>query len=92
MSVDIDAKPQKYVNMKEYRAIYNTQAHNGIMYDFWAKSDDQAVKFANIKFAPECQNSLRLFQGEREVSYKYDEHKVMSIAEKEVFVGAKYVK
>jgi len=77
--------------MKTYRAIYNTAAMEGIKYDFTAKSDDQAVKFANIKFAIEVQESLRLFEGDREIPYKYNAHEEMSITEKEIYVGAKFV-
>lgn len=78
--------------MKDFRAIYRTETHPVVKYDFMAKDDDHAIKFANIKFAPETQPTLRLFQGEREVPYTYDTHEEMSISEKERFVKAKYVR
>lgn len=78
--------------MKDYRAIYNTKKYEGMMYDFPAKSDSHAIKYANIKFAPEAQSSLRLYQGNREIPYTYNAHEEMSRREKESFVNAKYVK
>lgn len=78
--------------MKTYTAIYNTETFNGMKYDFTAKSDDHAIKYANIKFEPEAQSSLRLFEGEREIPYSYNAHEQMSVTEKEMFVGGKFVK
>lgn len=78
--------------MTTYTAIYDTAAIRSMKYDFTAKSDDHAIKFANIKFALEVQPTLKLFQGDREIPYTYDPHEEMSISEKEAYVGARFVK
>lgn len=60
--------------MKNYRAVFNTETHKGIKYDFTAKSFGYAIKFANIKFEPHVQGSLRLYEEGKEVPYAYNPH------------------
>lgn len=78
--------------MKAYTAIYDTETIKSVKYDFTAKDDAHAIKFANIKFAPEVQPTLRLFEGDREVFHEYNPHDEMTIPEKEMYVGGKFVK